>query len=81
MLFTTVTWAEDIWTRDKLTGDWWGARTSLSDHGFIGLDAGGMTTPKLFQTRAEQSDANTCIHLIGENLAGNPLTDKLDHIV
>jgi hypothetical protein len=31
VLFTTNTWAEDsktqsedIWTRDKLTGDWWG---------------------------------------------------------
>jgi len=32
------TWAEDIWTRDKLTGDWWGGRTYLSDHGIdIGL--------------------------------------------
>ena len=24
---------EDIWSRDKLTGDWWGGRTYLSDHG------------------------------------------------
>jgi porin len=32
------TWAEDIWSRDKLTGDWWGGRTYLSDHGIdIGL--------------------------------------------
>ncbi|MGD9018423.1 MAG: carbohydrate porin [Desulfobacterales bacterium] len=30
--------AEDIWTRDKLTGDWWGGRTYFSDHGIdIGL--------------------------------------------
>lgn len=30
--------AEDIWTRDKLTGDWWGLRKDLSDHGIdIGL--------------------------------------------
>ena len=21
------TWAKDIWTRDKLTGDWWGGPT------------------------------------------------------
>ena len=27
------TWAKDVWTRDKLTGDWWGGRTWLSDHG------------------------------------------------
>jgi porin len=27
------TWAEDVWTRDKLTGDWWGGRTWLSKHG------------------------------------------------
>jgi porin len=45
LLFTTVTWAEDsktsgkdIWSRDKLTGDWWGGRTWLTDHGIdIGL--------------------------------------------
>ena len=45
VLFTTntwaedsKTWAEDIWSRDKLTGDWWGGRTYLSDHGIdIGL--------------------------------------------
>jgi porin len=24
---------KDIWTRDKLTGDWWGLRTYLGDHG------------------------------------------------
>ena len=30
--------AEDIWTRDKLTGDWGGTRSDLSDHGVdIGL--------------------------------------------
>ena len=28
---------KDIWTRDKLTGDWWGLRTDLADHG-IGID-------------------------------------------
>jgi carbohydrate-selective porin OprB len=40
VLFTTDTWAEDsktvgqdIWSRDKLTGDWWGGRTYLADHG------------------------------------------------
>lgn len=34
----TKTWAEDIWTRDKLTGDWWGLRTDLTKHGIdIGL--------------------------------------------
>lgn len=32
-LFTTGARANDLWTRDKLTGDWWGARTSLSDSG------------------------------------------------
>jgi carbohydrate-selective porin OprB len=38
VLFATNTWAEDIWTRDKLTGDWWGGRTYLADHGIdIGL--------------------------------------------
>jgi porin len=32
------TWAEDIWTRDKLTGDWGGLRSGLSKHGIdIGL--------------------------------------------
>jgi porin len=25
--------AEDIWTRDKLSGDWWGLRTDMADHG------------------------------------------------
>jgi porin len=40
LLLTTAAWAEDskttgkdIWSRDKLTGDWWGGRTYLSDHG------------------------------------------------
>jgi porin len=45
VLFTTntwaedsKTWAEDVWSRDKLTGDWWGGRTYLSKHGIdIGL--------------------------------------------
>jgi carbohydrate-selective porin OprB len=45
VLFTTntwaedsKTWAEDIWTRDKLTGDWRGLRSDLSKHGIdIGL--------------------------------------------
>ena len=37
-VFAGDTWAEDIWSRDKLTGDWWGGRTYLSDHGIdIGL--------------------------------------------
>jgi porin len=32
------TWAEDVWNRDKLTGDWWGLRKDLADHGIdIGL--------------------------------------------
>ena len=32
------TLVEDLWTRDKLTGDWWGGRKYLSDHGIdIGL--------------------------------------------
>ena len=32
------TWAEEIWTRDKLTGDWGGMRSDLSKHGIdIGL--------------------------------------------
>jgi porin len=36
------TWAEDIWTRDKLTGDWGGGRTYLTDHGVdIGLRFSG----------------------------------------
>ncbi len=30
--------ADDIWTRSRLTGDWWGARTTLEDHGLsLGL--------------------------------------------
>jgi porin len=44
VLFTTNTWAkdsktqaEDIWTRDKLTGDWRGLRSDLGKHG-IGID-------------------------------------------
>src|SRR5210317_1566036 len=32
-LFTTNTWAEDMWTRDKLTGDWGGLRSDLTKHG------------------------------------------------
>jgi hypothetical protein len=47
VLFTTDTWAEDsktlgqdIWSRDKLTGDWWGGRKYLSDHG-IDIDRDG----------------------------------------
>ena len=54
MLFTTNTWAEDIWTRDKLTGDWGGGRTTLSDHGvdiglrlsqyYQGVTSGGVDT-------------------------------------
>jgi porin len=45
---------ESIWTRDKLTGDWWGARTDLSDHGididlrlsqyYQGVTSGGVDT-------------------------------------
>ena len=32
------TFAEDIWTRDKLTGDWGGIRTKLGEHGIdVGL--------------------------------------------
>jgi len=27
------TWVENIWTSDKLTGDWWGMRSDLSKHG------------------------------------------------
>jgi porin len=26
-------WLKDVWTRDKLTGDWRGLRTDLNDHG------------------------------------------------
>jgi len=54
VLFTTNTWAEDIWTRDKLTGDWGGGRTTLSDHGvdidlrlsqyYQGVTSGGVDT-------------------------------------
>ena len=33
MLFVSGAWAEDVWTRDKLTGDWWGLRSDLSKHG------------------------------------------------
>jgi porin len=37
-LFSFSTLAEDIWTRDKLTGDWGGMRTKLGEHGIdIGL--------------------------------------------
>ena len=28
---------EDIWTRDKLTGDWWGLRNDLAEFG-VGID-------------------------------------------
>ncbi|MGD8268868.1 MAG: hypothetical protein PVH69_01755, partial [Desulfobacterales bacterium] len=27
------TWAKDVWTRDKLTGDWWGVRSGLAEKG------------------------------------------------
>ncbi len=38
VLLVSGAWAEDVWTRDKLTGDWWGLRKDLSDHGIdIGL--------------------------------------------
>jgi porin len=53
-LFTTNAWAEDIWARDKLTGDWGGGRTTLSDHGvdiglrlsqyYQGVTSGGVDT-------------------------------------
>jgi porin len=45
---------ETIWTRDKLTGDWWGGRKDLSDHGidldlrlsqyYQGVTSGGVDT-------------------------------------
>ena len=34
---TSKNFAEEIWTGDKLTGNWWGGRTYLKDHG-IDLD-------------------------------------------
>ena len=36
-LLATNAWAKDIWTRDKLSGDWGGLRTDLAEHG-IQLD-------------------------------------------
>jgi porin len=54
VLFTTNTWAEDIWTRDKLTGDWGGLRSDLIRHGidielrlsqyYQGVTSGGVDT-------------------------------------
>jgi porin len=45
---------DSIWTRDKLTGDWWGGRTYLTDHGididlrlsqyYQGVASGGRNT-------------------------------------
>ena len=34
-LFATNTWSQDLWARDKLTGDWGGTRTEL---GKLGVD-------------------------------------------
>ena len=66
-LLSTMTWADEtaastadvtssqgIWSRDKLTGDWWGGRSDLSDHGvdidlrlsqyYQGVTSGGVDT-------------------------------------
>lgn len=56
---------DDIWTRDKLTGDWGGSRTSLAEHGVdIGLNyvgegignlSGGIKSGWSYEGRAEFS--------------------------
>ena len=54
VLFTSNAGAEDIWSRDKLTGDWRGLRTDLTKHGidielrlsqfYQGVTSGGVNT-------------------------------------
>src|ERR1017187_9189799 len=55
--------ADDLWTRDKLTGDWGGARTNASKHGLditfnyvgeaLGVLAGGFRQGVSYEHRFE----------------------------